>query len=278
MHMAHNRLLVFARKPAPVQVTYLAYCGTTGSDTIDYRLTDGFLDPPELGDEYSSEKLVRLPNCFWCYVPPPQVPPVAPPPAQANGVVTFGCLNDFAKVTPDTLKTWSAILRSVPGSRLVIHCKEGAHRRTVLDLLARENIEEQRLSFLGFLPIEKYFAAYHQLDIALDSFPYAGGTTTCDALWMGVPVVTLAGQTGVARGGLSILSNIGLPDLIATTLDQYIQIATTLAADLPRLSALRTSLRPRIQASPLMNAPQFARDVESIYRQIWQTWCASARK
>jgi len=271
-----NRMLMLARKPAPVQVTYLAYCGTTGSDTIDYRLTDGFLDPPELGDEYSSEKLVRLPNCFWCYVPPPQVPPVAPPPAQANGVVTFGCLNDFAKVTPDTLKTWSAILRSVPGSRLVIHCKEGAHRRTVLDLLARENIEEQRLSFLGFLPIEKYFAAYHQLDIALDSFPYAGGTTTCDALWMGVPVVTLAGQTGVARGGLSILSNIGLPDLIATTLDQYIQIATTLAADLPRLSALRASLRPRMQTSPLMNAPQFARDVESIYRRLWQTWCANA--
>ena len=270
-----NRMLMLARKPAPVQATYLAYCGTTGSDTIDYRLSDRFLDPPELGDAFSSEKLVRLPGCFWCYAAPPEAPAVAPPPAQTNGFVTFGCFNDFAKVTPEALKTWCAILRAVPGSRVVLHCKEGSHRRRVLDLLAAEKVDPQRLSFLSFLPVEQYFAAYHKLDVALDSFSYAGGTTTCDALWMGVPVVTLAGETGVARGGLSILSNIGLSDLVATSTKQYTEIAIRLASDLPRLQALRSSQRRMMENSPLMNAPQFARDVECIYRQMWQTWCES---
>jgi predicted O-linked N-acetylglucosamine transferase (SPINDLY family) len=270
-----NRMLMLARKPSPVQVTYLAYCGTTGADAIDYRLTDRYLDPPDLGDRYSSEKLVRLPNCFWCYAPPPDTPTVVPPPLQANGFVTFGCLNDFAKVTPDALRTWCAILRAIPASRLLLHAKEGSHRQRVLDVLKSEGVEPQQLSFVGFLPIERYFAAYNQIDIALDSFPYAGGTTTCDALWMGIPVVTLAGQTGVARGGLSILSNLNLNGFVATTTDQYIDLATSLARDLPRVSELRASLRPRMQASPLMNAPQFARDVESIYRQIWRTWCSA---
>jgi predicted O-linked N-acetylglucosamine transferase (SPINDLY family) len=268
-----NRMLMLARKPAPVQLSYLAYCGTTGSDAIDYRLTDRFLDLPEWGDEYSSEKPIRLPNCFWCYAAPAQVASVAPLPARQNGHVTFGCLNDFAKVTPEAIRAWCALLRDVPESRLVLHCKQGSHRQSIFDLLARQNVHPERLDLVSFMPIEKYFEQYNQIDIGLDSFPYAGGTTTCDAMWMGVPVVSLAGETGVARGGLSILANIGLPELVASSIKQYLQIATNLASDLPRLEQMRYSMRQRMRSSPLMNPSQFARDVESAYRETWRSWC-----
>jgi predicted O-linked N-acetylglucosamine transferase (SPINDLY family) len=268
-----NRMLMLARKPAPVQISYLAYCGTTGSDAIDYRLTDRFLDPPQWDAQYSSEKPVRLPNCFWCYAPPRNIPPVGQLPARRNGFVTFGCLNDFAKVTPAAIRAWSSLLGKLPGSRLVLHCKEGSHRETIFDLLREANVDPERLTLVSFMPIEKYFEQYNQIDVGLDSFPYAGGTTTCDTLWMGVPVVSLAGETGVARGGLSILSNIGLAELVASSTDQYLEIATKLARDLERLEELRGSLRQRMQSSPLMNAGQFARDVESAYRDVWRNWC-----
>jgi protein O-GlcNAc transferase len=273
MHMAQNRLLLFARKPAPVQVTYLAYCSTTGLDAIDYRLTDPHLDPPGTNDAIYSERSIHLSETYWCYPLQAGSPEVGPSPASSSGAVTFGCLNNFAKLSPDALSLWIELLRRLPNARLILHAEHGNHRQRVLDRLAQNGIDPQRLNFAAKGPIADYFQLYNQIDIALDPFPYTGGTTTCDALWMGVPVVTLSGQTAVGRSGVSLLNNIGLSELIAKTPEQYIQIATDLANDLARLSGLRRTLRPRMQASPLMDVPRFTRHMEAAYRQMWQNWC-----
>jgi predicted O-linked N-acetylglucosamine transferase (SPINDLY family) len=275
MHMGNNRLLVFARKPAPVQVTYLAYCGTTGLSAIDYRLTDPYLDPPGENEEFYSEQSVRLPETYWCYRPVIETPPVNTLPALAEGRVSFGCLNNFCKVSLKTLAAWSRLLEAVPRSRLLLHAYAGSHRDRGRAFFAERGIVAERVVFVDLLPLPEYFRVYQSIDMALDPFPYGGGTTTCDALWMGVPVVTLAGQTAVGRGGLSILSNLGLPELVSYDPDQYVRIAAELAQDLPRLSALRATLRDRMQASPLMDAPRFARNVEAAYRAMWNRWRAN---
>jgi predicted O-linked N-acetylglucosamine transferase (SPINDLY family) len=272
LHTAGNRLLTFALKPAPVQVTYLAYPSTTGLPTIDYRFTDHHLDPPGSDESVYTEKSVRL-RTYWCYPPLPQAPPVGPLPALSNGHVTFGCLNDYAKVTPAVRSLWARLLQSLPTSRLLLHTKSGSHRSSALEHFAAHGIHPARLQLVGRLPIHQYFALYNQLDIALDPHPWAGGATTCDALYMGVPVVTLAAEKAVSRGGLSILSNVGLPHLAATNPEQYLHTARALATDLPALATLRAALRQMIQTSPLMNGPAFARDVESAYRQMWLAWC-----
>ncbi len=274
MHMAYNRLLVFARKPAPVQVTYLAYCGTTGLDAMDYRLTDPYLDPPGQDGRIYSEQSVRLPETYWCYEPPREAPPVNALPALETQQVTFGCLNNFCKVSGPVLAAWSQLLQAVPHSRLLLHAGSGSHRDRVRAFLAAQGISAERVAFIDWRPTAEYFGVYQRIDLALDPFPYGGGTTTCDALWMGVPVVSLAGQTAVGRGGLSLLSNVGLPELVARDCEQYVQIAVALAQDLSRLSQLRATLRDRVQASPLTNAPRFARNVEAAYRTMWQRWCA----
>ncbi|HSZ59053.1 MAG TPA: tetratricopeptide repeat protein [Tepidisphaeraceae bacterium] len=276
MHADGSRLLLFARKPAPVQATYLAYCSTTGLSTMDYRLSDPFLDPIGVDESIYSEKTVRLPHTYWCYPPPDGTPEVGPLPAESSGRITFGCLNNFAKVSEPALKTWCKLLRSVPGSRLLVFSREGPHRQRALELVAREGIEPGRFQFVGAVPTPQYFERYQQIDIALDPFPFGGGTTTCDALWMGVPVVSLAGRTAVSRAGSSILSNVGLPDLVAHDTEEYLRIARELATELPRLSELRSSLRPRMRASPLMDAPAFARGFEAACRQMWREYCASA--
>jgi len=281
MHMSGNRLPVFARKPAPVQVTWLAYCSTTGLETIDYRLTDPYFDPPpstgsgQANVSYYSERSVRLPRTYWCYQPAISTPQVAPLPAGSAGHITFGCLNNYSKVSSQTWETWRRLLHDVPNSCLVVCAPRGSHRQTAWEQLSTAGIQRERVEFVGRKPIEEYFRQDHRIDIALDPFPFAGGTTTCDALWMGAPVVSLAGQTAVSRAGLSILSNVGLPELVAQSPDEYVQIATGLAADLPRLRHLRETLRSRMQSSPLMDAPQFARDVEAAFRQMWQIWCNS---
>jgi predicted O-linked N-acetylglucosamine transferase (SPINDLY family) len=274
MHMARNRLLLFARKPAPVQATYLAYCSTTGLNTIDYRLTDPHHDPPGVNDAYYSETSIRLPETYWCYSSVEQSPQVSLPPALGTGDVTFGCLNNFCKVSPEALDVWIQLLGATPKSRLILHAHEGSHRQRVWDSLQHQGIDPHRLRFVGMLPFYEYFNMYEQIDIGLDPFPYNGGTTTCDALWMGVPVVTLSGRTGVGRGGVSVLRNVGLTELIGETPEQYVRIATGLAGDLPRLAELRRTLRSRMQASPLMDAPRFARNIEAAYRQMWRNWCA----
>jgi protein O-GlcNAc transferase len=273
MHAAHNRLLAFARKPAPIQVTYLAYCSTTGLSTMDYRLTDPCLDPPGQNDSYYSEKSFRLPRTFYCYQLDLFNVEPNPLPAANSRQITFGCLNNFSKVSLPALTLWAQILKSIPNSRLVLHSHEGSHRKLVLEFFARHRIEPSRIGFAGYLRNENYFLAYQQIDIALDPFPCAGGTTTCDALWMGVPVVSLIGKTAIGRTGLSILSNIGLPELATDSMERYLQIAVELARDLNRLAELRSSMRQRIQQSPLGDAKSFARDVESAYRQMWRHWC-----
>jgi protein O-GlcNAc transferase len=268
MHVIGNRLLTFARKPAPVQVTYLAYCGTTGLGTMDYRLTDGYFDPPGTDDDYT-ERSIRLPHSYWCYEAPENSPYVGPLPARRNGFVTFGCLNNFAKVSVPTLEAWARVLQAVPGSRLLIHAQEGTHRDRVRIFFSHAGVDPDRVQFVKGMPLLDYLHLHNLIDIALDPFPYAGGTTTLDALWMGVPVVTLAGRTAVGRGGVSILSNVGLPELIARTPDEYVDIAALLAADQARLVALRGGLRPCLRASPVMNAAGFARDLEAAYREMW---------
>jgi predicted O-linked N-acetylglucosamine transferase (SPINDLY family) len=275
MHAEGSRLLVFARKPAPVQVTYLAYCSTTGLETMDYRLTDPYLDPvdsPE-ADACYSERSVRLPYTYWCYQAPVEAPQVGPMPAGRSGQVTFGCLNNYSKISPSVLSTWCEILKRVPNSKLLVFSREGAHRQRALDLVALEGIDLARFQFVGPVPTEQYFRRYLEIDIALDPFPYPGGTTTCDALWMGVPVISLAGRTAVSRGGLSILSNVGLADLVARDREQYVASAANLAADVARIANLRATLRGRMLASPLMDAQRFTRDVEGTFRDMWRSWC-----
>jgi predicted O-linked N-acetylglucosamine transferase (SPINDLY family) len=195
-------------------------------------------------------------------------------PAARNGLVTFGSLNNFCKVTPQTLAAWGRLLQITPQSRLILHMRQGAHREELLKFFEQQGISRQRLQLVDWLGIADYFRLYEQVDIALDPFPHGGGTTTCDALWMGVPVVSLAGQTAVSRGSLSILSNLGLAELVAFDADRYVEIAAKLATDLGRLNELRSGLRNRMQKSPLMDEPRFARNIEAAYRDMWHRWCA----
>ncbi|HXE53973.1 MAG TPA: tetratricopeptide repeat protein [Tepidisphaeraceae bacterium] len=273
MHSNSNRLLTFAHKPAPVQVTYLAYAGTTGLDTIDYRLTDRYLDPPGWDESAYTEKSVRLPHCFWCYPEPTYAPDVGPLPAASNGHITFGCLNEYAKMTIPSVQLWCRVMREAPDSKLIVHSRMGRHREQTIEQVRSAGIDPARLSFAPFHSIREYFEQYNAIDIAFDTFPWAGGITTCDALWMGVPVISLPGERATSRGGLSILSNIGLPELAPSDPDRFVQVATELANDRPRHQNLRATLRERMRTSPLMDAPQFARDVESAYREMWRTWC-----
>ena len=273
LHSGGNSLLMFAHKPAPVQATWLGYPGTTGLDTMDYRLTDPYLDPPGLDDAFYSERSIRLPDTFWCYDPLTDEPKVNAPPCLEKGWVTFGCLNNFCKINDAVLALWAGVLKAVSNSRLLLLAPEGSSRQRVLDRLGREGIGPERVEFVARQSRSEYRKTYHRIDIGLDSFPCNGHTTSLDSFWMGVPVVTLAGKTVFGRAGVSQLSNLGLPELIARTPDQYVQIATDLANDLPRLAELRRTLRARMEASPLMDAPRFARNIEAAYRQMWRNWC-----
>jgi predicted O-linked N-acetylglucosamine transferase (SPINDLY family) len=274
LHMSHNRLGVFARKPAPVQLTFAGYPGSTGLSTIDYRLSDPWLDPPGTDESVYSEQTIRLPNTFWCYDPLDCVDiPVNPLPAPRKGVVTFGCLNNFCKVNRPVLTLWARVLRSVEGSRLMLLASAGSHRQQTLAFLNEQGIDMRRVDFFPFQPRRQYLELYHLVDLGLDTFPYNGHTTTLDSHWMGVPVVTLVGQTPVSRAGWCQLSNLGLTELAGYSPEQFVRIASDLAGDLPRLSSLRSSLRQRMAQSPLMDAPRFARDIEAAYRRMWRTWC-----
>ncbi len=277
MHMAGNRLGVFARKPAPLQVTYLAYCSTTGLTAMDYRLTDPYLDPPPgnggaflRDDSVYSEKSVRLPGCYWCYAPWQESPEVTPPPMLKSGRVTFGCLNNFCKVTRPTLEAWRLLMHDVPDSRLIIHAHEGLHRQRVREFFAGGQIDPSRIEFVSSAPLLEYLRIYQRIDIALDPFPYGGRTTTCDALWMGVVVVSLAGEIAVSRGGLSILSQLGLERWVGNDPESYVRIAGTLARDVDQLTQLRASLRDTMRRSSLMDAEGFVRGVEAAFRQMWR--------
>jgi predicted O-linked N-acetylglucosamine transferase (SPINDLY family) len=274
MHMAQSRLQAFARKPAPVQVCWLAYPGTTGLPAIDYRLTDPHLDPPGLNDRFYSEQSIRLRDSFWCYDPLTVEPSVSPLPALTNGLVTFGCLNTFRKVNDDVLELWARAMGRVGRSRLVLLAPQGNCRQHVLDVFKAKGVSPDRVLFQDRQSRLGYLESYKQIDIGLDTFPYNGHTTSLDSFWMGVPVITIVGSTVVGRAGLSQLMNLGLPELIAHTPEEFVKIAAQLASDLPHLSELRAGLRDRMQRSPLMDAPRFARSMEAAYRDMWHRWCS----
>jgi len=275
MHMAGGRPLLFARKPAPVQVCCIAYPGTTGLSAMDYRLSDPYLDPPAAGDEYYSEKTFRLPDTFWCFDPLTNALAVNDLPALKNGYITFGSLNNFCKVNTAVLKVWGQVLRATHRSRLVLLAPEGSHRQWVCDVLEQEGVAPDRVTFFARQPRQKYLELFYGIDIGLDTIPYNGHTTSLDALWMGVPVVTIVGNTVVGRAGLCQCNNLGLLELVAESPDEFVQIATKLAGNLPRLKELRQTLRRRMEQSPLMDAPRFTKNVEAAYRTIWQRWCSA---
>jgi len=274
-HSDGNRLLVFARKPAPIQVTYLGYPNTTGMPAIDFRFTDALADPPGMTDRLNVEKLWRLPGCAWSYQPSEDAPEIQP---RGNRPITFGCFNGFLKINPKTVAIWGELLKRTPGSRLLLKSAaagEASSRQRLTGQLAEHGISGERIEMLKWVDhVRDHLALYHRVDVALDTFPYHGTTTTCEALWMGVPVVSLAGRTHVSRVGVSLLSNVGLPELIAQTPEEYLSIALELAADPSRLDALRAGLRDQMRSSPLVDGARFAAEIEAAYRQMWRDWCA----
>jgi protein O-GlcNAc transferase len=275
-HTAGNRLLVFAYQPAPIQITYQGYPATSGLTAMTHRMTDAFADPPGMTESFHSEQMIRLPRAGWSWRQPKDSPDLAPMPALATGHVTFGSFNHFAKINPPLLKLWAEILHAAPKSRLQINGSSLGYesvRRRVLEIMHNLGIESHRLDLRPPAPEGEYYPRYNQTDIALDTYPYHGTTTTFDTLWMSVPMITLAGPSHISRVGVSLLTQLGLTDLVAQTPSDYIRIAADLARDLPRLADLRSQVRPRMLNSPLMDCPSFARDVENAYRTTWRTWC-----
>jgi predicted O-linked N-acetylglucosamine transferase (SPINDLY family) len=301
LHTGGTRLLMFARKPAPIQGTYLGYAGTSGLAAIDFRLTDAWIDPIGSSEPYNSERLVRLPDTQWVYRPPIEVPEVGPLPAHNSGQITFGIATNLAKMNTTTVELWSRVMSAVPGSVLVLKGAGLADvpenpdpgispvaqyrgrrywelvRRHFQDLFASCGIEPDRLRMEGHTSLEGYFDWFSRIDLTLDTFPFTGGTTTCHSLYMGVPVVTRSGRTSVSRVGSSILHNVGLGELAADTPERFVQIARELASDLPRLSEIRRTLRERMKQSSLMNEPQFVANLEEAYRQMWRQWVAQEK-
>jgi predicted O-linked N-acetylglucosamine transferase (SPINDLY family) len=277
-HAGVNRLAVFARHPAPVQVDWLGYLNTTGLKAMDYRLVDDITDPPGEADQYATETLVRLPNGWACFEPAPEAPEPGPLPSLAEGVVRFCSFSSPAKLGERVLDAWSDILRRTPGSRVLLKgasLDDAGARSQILGRFADCGVAAERIELIGWIPgAAEHLALYNTADIALDPFPHNGVTTTCEALWMGVPVVALLGDRHAARISASFLTRVGLEELIAPDLASYADIAVRLASDTERLVELRRTLRPRMAASRLCDAPGFAREVEAAYRAMWRRWCA----
>ncbi|KAH1061241.1 hypothetical protein GLYMA_02G201300v4 [Glycine max] len=275
-HTANNKLGMMACRPAPVQVTWIGYPNTTGLPTIDYRITDSQADPPETKQKHV-EELVRLPDCFLCYTPSPEAGPVCPTPALSNGFVTFGSFNNLAKITPKVLQVWAKILCAIPNSRLVVKCKPfccDSVRQRFLSTLEKLGLEPLRVDLLPLILLNHdHMQAYSLMDISLDTFPYAGTTTTCESLYMGVPCVTMAGSVHAHNVGVSLLSKVGLGNLIAKNEDEYVKLAVKLASDISALQNLRMSLRELMSKSPLCNGAKFTLGLESTYRKMWRRYC-----
>ncbi|WCJ34262.1 Tetratricopeptide repeat (TPR)-like superfamily protein [Euphorbia peplus] len=275
-HTANNKLGMMACRPAPLQVTWIGYPNTTGLPTIDYRITDSLADPPDSKQKHV-EELVRLPECFLCYTPSPEAGAVCPTPALANGFVTFGSFNNLAKITPKVLQVWARILCAVPNSRLVVKCKPFCSdnvRQRFLTLLEELGLESLRVDLLPLILLNHdHMQAYSLMDISLDTFPYAGTTTTCESLYMGVPCVTMAGAVHAHNVGVSLLSKVGLGHLIAKNEDEYVQLALQLATDVTALSNLRMSLRDLMAESPVCDGSKFTLGLESAYRNMWHRYC-----
>ena len=274
-HTAHNRLPMFAWKPAPVQVSWLGYFATTGVAAIDYLIADSWT-VPEDEEVHFTESIWRLPETRLCFTPPDVEIDVAPLPAISNGYVTFGCFNNLTKMNDAVVALWSRVLGAVPQSRLFLKSRqlsEAAVRQRVISHFAAHGIAAERLILEGGSSRADYFAAYHRVDISLDPFPFPGGTTSVEGLWMGVPVLTLAGQRFLPRQGAGLLMNAGLSEWIALDAEDYLARAIAHAGDLQRLSALRNGLRQQVLNSPLFDAPRFASHFEAALRGMWVQWC-----
>jgi hypothetical protein len=276
-HTAGNTMLAFARKPAPVQVAWLGYPDTTGLRAMDYRITDALADPPGMTEHLHSETLIRLP-CFLSYTLPEGLPEVSSLPFDRNGAVTFGSFNNFMKMSPGTIECWARILKRVPGSKLMLkHMQSGdaGSRDGLRRLFERHGVEGDRIVILPWAPSHAlHLSAYRNIDLALDTFPYHGTTTTCDALSMAVPVVTMAGKTHVSRVGVTLLTQVGLTDWITSSEDEYVERAVEYAGQPALLRQLRGSLRARLEASELGHPDGFARSMEGAWRRIWRAYCA----
>jgi predicted O-linked N-acetylglucosamine transferase (SPINDLY family) len=276
-HTAGNRLPIFSLKPAPVQITYLGYPATTGLTTMDYRMTSTFADP-EGQEQFYTESLIRLPETFLCYTPPKGSPEIGLPPFNNKGYITFGSFNNLAKINEDVINAWVNILQKSPNSRLLIKNPSLGDPDTAQRYLSQFEslgIEADRLDLRGLAPtITMHLNTYNDIDIALDTFPYNGTTTTCEALWMGVPVIAVAGQKHASRVSANLLSVLGLDDLIASDVPDYTNKALELSQNTEQLQSLRISMRERMNSSPLCNPPEFTHTVEAAYRKTWQTWCS----
>ena len=278
-YTADNRIWVFARKPAPIQVSWIGYLATTGLLSIDYKIADNYTDPPGKTERLYTEKILRLPESFLCYLPDRNSPKVKPLPVSSKGHITFGSFNNFSKVTPEVLTLWSRILNAVSDARLIMKCRiffDKSMREHVIKVFAERGITAERIYLQSWEPSPRHLETYNLVDICLDTFPFNGATTTCESLWMGVPVVTLAGTAYHSGVGTSLLSNVGLSELVAGNHDEYISIAVNLAKDLKRLEFLRKNLRGMMEDSPLCDAKRFTRNLEACYRRIWEEWCIAA--
>ncbi|MGD9579242.1 MAG: hypothetical protein AB7Y74_13445, partial [Syntrophorhabdus sp.] len=277
-HTTHNRLPVFAMRPAPVQVTWLGYPNTTGIPVMDYRITDDIADPVGDSGQYHTERLVRLPQGFLCYAPPEEAGEVSSLPALIQGRVTFGSFNNLPKVNEKVVEVWSSILKKVPGSSLMLKSRslsDKGVRHRYLDMFSRYGVTSERIQLVPYAHMkQEHLSLYGRMDIGLDPFPYNGTTTTCEALWMGVPVVTLKGDRHSSRVGASLLMRVGLEELVAETEEEYVQKAAALANDLNNLASLRGTMRGRMKESPLCDAGSFAQKMEAMYKEIWERWCA----
>jgi protein O-GlcNAc transferase len=277
-HTAHNRLTMFAWKPAPVQVSWLGYFATTGLAAIDYFIADPCTLPP--GQEvHFSEQIWRLPETRLCFTAPADDVAVGPLPALANGYVTFGSFNNLSKMNDTVVALWAQVLNAVPDSRLFLKYQqlgEASVRQGTRERFAAHGIKPERLILEAYVPRTNYLAAYQRVDIGLDPFPFPGGTTTAEALWMGIPVLTLAGERFLSRQGVGLLMNAGLPDWIATDTRDYLARAVSHASDLQRLASLRRGLRKQVLDSPVFDAPRFARHFEAALREMWRKWCSES--
>ena len=280
-HAAGNRLLMFARKPAPIQITWFGFLATTGLDSMDYRLTDSIADPEWSGDSGHAERLIRLPRSCLSYRPPAESPPVAPLPASTKGFVTFGSFNTPSKYNPRVIELWASILQALPNSRLLLKGRgldQGELRSTTLAAFATAGVAAERIVLQPYESDEiAHLRRYDEIDIGLDPFPHNGVTTTCAAVWMGVPVVALRGDRHSARMCASVLTNADLPEYVADNVADYRTLALSLSNDLPRLAALRAALRDRMRASVLMDEVGVTHEVETAYRAVWQDWCEKHR-
>jgi len=271
-HTADNRLSMFGYKPSPVQASWLGYFATTGLNEMDYLIGDPYVTPPEEDDQFT-EKIWRLPETRWCFTPPNVDIEVSALPALKQGYVTFGCFNNLTKVNDKVMELWTKVLEAVPNSRLLLKAKQFRDQLTqesVIQRFAAHGIDSKRLSLEGWEDRQKYFAAYNQIDITLDPFPFTGGTTSVESLWMGVPLVTLAGNTLISRQGVGVLMNAGLPDWIANDEEDYLAKTVLFASDLDKLAMLRAGLRSQVLASPLFDAPRFARNIENALWNMWE--------